>query len=352
MDSHNAFTQQAQLRQIADWIDPAKDPMPRDVSWPSLADRIRVIADSLTSTPPSTESPAAPVGDDELLKLCDEVDRDLESRQTTGGVNQARLTTALRPALNERDSLREELAETRYLCENEHIGVEIWDGLKQEVNTLRQQLARSLELLKQAAQRCHDGSFAHHRSKHFGVAFSDCTAPDCVTAREAIAGKGVARSLTKHRFRPCQNQTQLCCEPLTEDAADNRACGQWFGAEIHSQPASPPVEGDAGVGQTAQMDWQQVALNGGPPCFALLNDENGWYCGRAERWEGHDGEHRFISLDALLLSTHSLSPAVGEVEQRRPLPTEYLCIDPKATVDELHLRLCLRCQEGEEKNPG
>jgi hypothetical protein len=51
---------------------------------------------------------------------------------------------------------------------------------------------------------------------------------------------------------------------------------------------------------TPQMDWQQVALNGRPPCFALLDDEDGWYCGRAERWEGHDGEHKFIPLaDAL-----------------------------------------------------
>ncbi len=50
----------------------------------------------------------------------------------------------------------------------------------------------------------------------------------------------------------------------------------------------------------AQMDWQQVVLNGGPPCFALLDDEEGWYCGRAQRWVGHDGEHKFISLQDLL----------------------------------------------------
>lgn len=49
-----------------------------------------------------------------------------------------------------------------------------------------------------------------------------------------------------------------------------------------------------------QMDWQQVVLNGGPPCFARLEDEEGYYCGRAERWEGHDGEHKFVSLDDLL----------------------------------------------------
>lgn len=54
------------------------------------------------------------------------------------------------------------------------------------------------------------------------------------------------------------------------------------------------------VEEAPQMDWQQVILNGGPPCFALLDDEEGWYCGRAQRWDGHDGEHEFVSLDDLI----------------------------------------------------
>jgi hypothetical protein len=45
------------------------------------------------------------------------------------------------------------------------------------------------------------------------------------------------------------------------------------------------------------MDWQQVALNGGPPCFYV---EGSKYCGRAERWAGHDGEHKFISLEDMV----------------------------------------------------
>jgi hypothetical protein len=45
------------------------------------------------------------------------------------------------------------------------------------------------------------------------------------------------------------------------------------------------------------MDWQQVVLNGGPPCFHI---EGGKFCGRAERWPGHDGAHRFISLAKLI----------------------------------------------------
>lgn len=48
-----------------------------------------------------------------------------------------------------------------------------------------------------------------------------------------------------------------------------------------------------------QMDWQQVVLNGGPPCFHL-DPDTGRFCGRAQRWEGHDEMHKFVSLAGLL----------------------------------------------------
>ena len=51
-----------------------------------------------------------------------------------------------------------------------------------------------------------------------------------------------------------------------------------------------------------KLDWQQVVMNGGPACFALLDDEAGWYCGRAQRWEGHDYEHKYVSLEDLTIS--------------------------------------------------
>ncbi len=50
------------------------------------------------------------------------------------------------------------------------------------------------------------------------------------------------------------------------------------------------------------MDWRQVVLNGGPPCFHL--QEDGAFCGRAQRWMGHDKDcldHEFVSLADLLL---------------------------------------------------
>lgn len=62
-----------------------------------------------------------------------------------------------------------------------------------------------------------------------------------------------------------------------------------------------------------EMDWQQVVQNGGPPCFHLMDD--GTFCGRAERWPGHDvtpGEpyrsfdHPYVSLFALIGEVHHL----------------------------------------------
>lgn len=55
-----------------------------------------------------------------------------------------------------------------------------------------------------------------------------------------------------------------------------------------------------------RMDWQQVVLNGGPPCFALFNGpRSGSYCGRAQRWAGHDSDHKFVSLVDLLATVRA-----------------------------------------------
>lgn len=49
-------------------------------------------------------------------------------------------------------------------------------------------------------------------------------------------------------------------------------------------------------------DWQQVVLNGGPPCFHLDGQR---FCLRAERWDGHKtvgggSIHAFVPLEELL----------------------------------------------------
>jgi hypothetical protein len=48
-----------------------------------------------------------------------------------------------------------------------------------------------------------------------------------------------------------------------------------------------------------QMDWVQVVLNGGPPCFHMDAGDSR-FCGRAERWAGHGDLHAFVSLADLL----------------------------------------------------
>lgn len=50
------------------------------------------------------------------------------------------------------------------------------------------------------------------------------------------------------------------------------------------------------------VDWKQVVLNGGPPCFHV--EEGGRFCGRAKRWEGHGSVqtfHEYVSLHAMLM---------------------------------------------------
>jgi hypothetical protein len=44
-------------------------------------------------------------------------------------------------------------------------------------------------------------------------------------------------------------------------------------------------------------DWEQVILNGGPPCFHIAE---GKFCFRAKRWFGHEEpglDHPFVSLE-------------------------------------------------------
>jgi hypothetical protein len=55
------------------------------------------------------------------------------------------------------------------------------------------------------------------------------------------------------------------------------------------------------------MDWMQVVLNQGPPCFHVQND--GLFCGRAREWDGHKTRggliHKFRSLADLLHDNQS-----------------------------------------------
>ncbi|MGH7948023.1 MAG: hypothetical protein ACREQF_02215 [Candidatus Binataceae bacterium] len=50
----------------------------------------------------------------------------------------------------------------------------------------------------------------------------------------------------------------------------------------------------------ADPDWEQVRLNGGPPCFHVEHDRK--FCLRAKRWAGHEigSDHSYVSLQDLL----------------------------------------------------
>lgn len=66
------------------------------------------------------------------------------------------------------------------------------------------------------------------------------------------------------------------------------------------------------------VDWQQVVLNGGPPCFAVEHGPR--FCLRAERWMGHKqgfvGTHSFISLETLLATLLAADRArIEELEE-------------------------------------
>jgi len=70
---------------------------------------------------------------------------------------------------------------------------------------------------------------------------------------------------------------------------------------LDTPPQQQGREGEL-IKAAENMDWQQVVGNGGPPCFRLCEDGN--FCGRAQRWDGHrrgdSPNHEFLSLADLL----------------------------------------------------
>lgn len=68
-----------------------------------------------------------------------------------------------------------------------------------------------------------------------------------------------------------------------------------------SNPDVGGLEMNKFVQAALHVDWQQVVLNGGPPCFCL---EDGKFCLRAQRWDGHfyKGFHEFVPLAAMIAS--------------------------------------------------
>ncbi len=84
------------------------------------------------------------------------------------------------------------------------------------------------------------------------------------------------RGAGRHNFT-----AYVCCRHFRE----------LFGDAVFCPPSSPDITARA----CDTADWVQVVLNGGPPCFHLMED--GRFCFRAARWVGHGlGGHTFVSL--------------------------------------------------------
>ncbi len=96
-----------------------------------------------------------------------------------------------------------------------------------------------------------------------------------------------------------------------------------------------------------QMDWQQVSLNGGAPCFHVeeLSASIRTYCGRAQRWEGHGNPafHNYVSLTDLLVkqsdeALKGICVYCGAIEQYESL--EQKAGDEGNRMRVAHIRQC------------
>lgn len=71
-------------------------------------------------------------------------------------------------------------------------------------------------------------------------------------------------------------------------------------------------------------DWEQVVLNGGPPCFHV-GDDGTDFCLRAERWHDTPVVHRFVSLTDLLTQVAEQQAArVEQLERELTKAANYL----------------------------
>lgn len=60
------------------------------------------------------------------------------------------------------------------------------------------------------------------------------------------------------------------------------------------------------------VDWQQVVLNGGPPCFHLGEDAR--FCLRTQLWAGHGVMHAYTPLHELLGASSADVSGVGGID--------------------------------------
>jgi len=91
-------------------------------------------------------------------------------------------------------------------------------------------------------------------------------------------------------------------------------------------PSLPMTLGELLMAAT-NADWQQVVLNGGPPCFHFEPDRQR-FCLRAYRWAGHGVDHPFTALAdvigaaSLIGDVRTLAPEEIQEDQARLAPSE------------------------------
>ncbi len=92
-----------------------------------------------------------------------------------------------------------------------------------------------------------------------------------------------------------------------------------------------------------QMDWRQVVLNNAAPCFHVCDD--GRFCGRAERWHGHEDLHGFVSLEQLLrgvLDRAAVVTSLAELDRAVADQVEFGVYERRTALSILHhLRIVL-----------
>jgi hypothetical protein len=99
------------------------------------------------------------------------------------------------------------------------------------------------------------------------------------------------------------------------------------------------------------MDWEQVRLNGGPPCY-WLPPGSSRYCGRAKRWVGHwdfdvEKDHEFIHDPPSAEAVHSWATSgLHDADPNSPPCTRQHWGDelPFDLIEQLH-------DEWHQKNP-
>jgi hypothetical protein len=127
--------------------------------------------------------------------------------------------------------------------------------------------------------------------------------------------EAIANVLSRHRLEGHYTFSLCGCERRFSEpeATDRFAAYEKHVAEYVADAVG--LEGHHRLPEEVRLaaeavDWQTVVFNGGPPCFALEPLDQGHFCTRAQRWDGHrpGGMHAFVSLAALLARVAGTAP--------------------------------------------